>query len=75
MIDNIAIYFSCALVVYLVWRAALLDARLPWFKPYREARRVVERGQRGQGNIPGGGLPDLSANDEETGPARPPWRR
>lgn len=39
MIDNFAIYTSCAAMIYIVWRAALLDAILPWFRPIGTPQR------------------------------------
>ncbi len=39
MIDNIAIYVSCIAAIYIAWRAALLDATLPWFRPFGPRKR------------------------------------
>lgn len=31
MIDTTSIIFSLAMVVYVIWRASILDRRMPWF--------------------------------------------
>ncbi len=38
MIDNLAVFLSCAGVAIVVWRAIRLDARLPWFTRIGEKR-------------------------------------
>lgn len=40
MIDNVAVYVSGLLVMYVVWRAALLDRTLPWFRPIKPRKRL-----------------------------------
>lgn len=80
MIDNLAIYASCSAVIYIIWRAALLDSMFPWYKAIRpedvdrksergwRARRVARgRAQRGGGE---------GAVEPEVRPdVRPVWRR
>jgi hypothetical protein len=31
MIDNFSIFFTTIITVYVIWRAARLDKKLPWF--------------------------------------------
>lgn len=54
MIDNFAIYTSCILVIYVVWRAALLDATLPWFRPFgpRKAQNSEQEPRAGDAPQP-----------------------
>lgn len=40
MIDNFAVYTSCIAVIYIAWRAALLDGLLPWFQPFGKRKRL-----------------------------------
>jgi hypothetical protein len=59
MVDNFAIYSSCVLVVYIIWRAALLDRTLPWFRPF-QSRRPLDA--------------DIAAPRAQDAVV-PPWRR
>lgn len=40
MIDNLAILITCGAVVFVAFKAAILDARLPWFRPPRDHEAV-----------------------------------
>jgi hypothetical protein len=39
VIDNFAVYTSCIAVIYIAWRAALLDGVLPWFQSFGPRKR------------------------------------
>jgi hypothetical protein len=39
MIDTSSIIFSLGMVIYIIWRAVLLDRQLPWFGIDRKSER------------------------------------
>jgi len=39
MIDTTAIIFSLGMVIYVIYRASLLDRQLPWFGVDRKSER------------------------------------
>jgi hypothetical protein len=43
MINNFAILFSTAMVMYIVWRAAKLDRVLPWFETRSLYEQTLQR--------------------------------
>jgi hypothetical protein len=43
MIDTTAIILSLGMVVYIIWRAAVLDRQLPWFGVDRKTEREQPR--------------------------------
>ena len=63
MIDNFSIFISTATIVFVIWRAALLSRKLPWFPRASQAAppAAIEEPDRW-----------THAGGRET---PPPWRR